>query len=295
MTRLGSTFVSDDPDSRGTEGPTGQDGPVGPVGNVPLTTKGDIMSFDTDDARLPVGANDQVLTADSAQALGVKWATPAAGGADAASINGVIPGTNFLMCGEIAASDGTISDGSVPENNVRLDFIFFPTQTTISEVSVRSATASNGGTIIVGLHPMVDRVSLTTQDFVASITISTVLNTTHVDVLGTPWVVPAGWYALVTYNDTAANITNIISRQGQADSGGGGGKFYSGIFNIGVTSNQETENKTIFLFTDNYATTPDLTAIDFNDGSKYVLNATSEGLLGISGRVPIVYLKVTSA
>jgi hypothetical protein len=39
----------------------------------PLTTKGDVMAYSTVDARLGVGSNDQVLTADSAQTLGVKW------------------------------------------------------------------------------------------------------------------------------------------------------------------------------------------------------------------------------
>ena len=43
----------------------------------PLTTKGDIHTYSTTDTRLAVGANNQVLTADSAQASGVKWATPA--------------------------------------------------------------------------------------------------------------------------------------------------------------------------------------------------------------------------
>jgi len=43
----------------------------------PLTTKGDVWGYSTLDARIPVGTNNQVLTADSAQALGVKWATPA--------------------------------------------------------------------------------------------------------------------------------------------------------------------------------------------------------------------------
>lgn len=47
---------------------------------LPLTTKGDLFGYDTGNARIPVGANDTVLTADSTQALGVKWATPAAGG-----------------------------------------------------------------------------------------------------------------------------------------------------------------------------------------------------------------------
>jgi hypothetical protein len=46
----------------------------------PLTTKGDVWGYSTLDARIPVGANDTVLTADSAQALGVKWATPSSGG-----------------------------------------------------------------------------------------------------------------------------------------------------------------------------------------------------------------------
>jgi hypothetical protein len=86
MTRLGSTHVSDDPDSRGTPGPagatgaTGDTGPTGPTGDVPLTTKGDIMSYDTGDQRVAVGTNGQVLTADSAEATGVKWATPTGGG-----------------------------------------------------------------------------------------------------------------------------------------------------------------------------------------------------------------------
>lgn len=40
----------------------------------PLTTKGDLWGFDTEDDRIPVGTDDHVLTVDSAQALGVKWA-----------------------------------------------------------------------------------------------------------------------------------------------------------------------------------------------------------------------------
>lgn len=43
---------------------------------TPLTTKGDLFGFDTADARIPIGANDTVLTADSTQSLGLKWAAP---------------------------------------------------------------------------------------------------------------------------------------------------------------------------------------------------------------------------
>jgi len=42
---------------------------------VGLTTKGDLLTHDgLDTARLPVGSDGDVLTADSAQTLGVKWA-----------------------------------------------------------------------------------------------------------------------------------------------------------------------------------------------------------------------------
>ncbi len=46
----------------------------------PLTTKGDLYGFSTTNARVPVGTNGQVLTADSTEATGVKWATTTAAG-----------------------------------------------------------------------------------------------------------------------------------------------------------------------------------------------------------------------
>jgi hypothetical protein len=45
-------------------------------GSSPLTTKGDLWGFTTVDARVAIGSNDYVLTADSAEAAGVKWADP---------------------------------------------------------------------------------------------------------------------------------------------------------------------------------------------------------------------------
>jgi len=79
---------------------------AGGGGASPLTTKGDVYGFSTVDARIPVGTNDQVLTADSTQALGVKWATPATGSGapvDATyvtmSLNGTLTNERVLTAG----------------------------------------------------------------------------------------------------------------------------------------------------------------------------------------------------
>jgi hypothetical protein len=52
------------------------------IQNAIVDAKGDLISATAADtpARLAVGANGTVLTADSAEATGLKWATPSAGG-----------------------------------------------------------------------------------------------------------------------------------------------------------------------------------------------------------------------
>lgn len=52
------------------------------LANALIDAKGDVLTATADNtpARLAVGANDTVLTADSSTATGLKWATPAAGG-----------------------------------------------------------------------------------------------------------------------------------------------------------------------------------------------------------------------
>ena len=68
-------------------------------GGSPLTTKGDVFGFSTVNARIPVGTNGQVLTADSTQALGVKWAAGGGGG-----------GGSFVLLAELTASNSATLD-----------------------------------------------------------------------------------------------------------------------------------------------------------------------------------------
>lgn len=56
----------------------GATGATGASGAAPLTTKGDVLTYSTAATRLGVGANNTVLTADSSETTGLKWATPSA-------------------------------------------------------------------------------------------------------------------------------------------------------------------------------------------------------------------------
>ena len=50
-------------------------GTLNATATSPLTTKGDLYTFNTDNTRLPVGLDTQVLLADSSTATGLKWGT----------------------------------------------------------------------------------------------------------------------------------------------------------------------------------------------------------------------------
>lgn len=75
----------------------------------PLTTKGDIFGFSTVDDRLPVGANDLCLIADSTQALGLRWGSCGAGGGDSITVNTVAAtDPDFIDTGTIDVTLNTV-------------------------------------------------------------------------------------------------------------------------------------------------------------------------------------------
>ena len=83
----------------------------------PLTTKGDLYTFSTSDARLGVGANGTTLVADSTEATGLKWAAPAAGSA-LTFIKSVTVGTNVSSVAVTSAFSATYANYLVVVNGI---------------------------------------------------------------------------------------------------------------------------------------------------------------------------------
>lgn len=115
----------------------------------PLTTKGDVLGFSTVNSRVPVGVDTFVLTADSTQTLGVKWAAAASGGGvPIPSISG-----NWYASGTINGAMGVSPTLNKSTGTGLLFFSpFFVTKSTTYTHIGTLTGATTSGTVVMGIY-----------------------------------------------------------------------------------------------------------------------------------------------
>ena len=111
------------------------------------TNKGDLLAYGSAPARLGVGADGQVLMADSTQTLGVKW-----GQGPGAIINTIAVGYAFMPAITLpqASSVSTVVAGTA--NQLRVMQVELPVTITVGKVVANVTTASASQNIFVGVY-----------------------------------------------------------------------------------------------------------------------------------------------
>ena len=109
----------------------------------PTTTKGDVSGFDTSYARIPIGTNNQVLTADSAQALGLKWASPASAGGTVL-LEEIVMGTPAATLSSTVTLDKSLYGSFIVTGN------FSPTTASSTTLRMRVNNSTAVGQLVNG-------------------------------------------------------------------------------------------------------------------------------------------------
>jgi hypothetical protein len=119
------------------------------VAAATLTTKGDLFAATgaATVVRLPVGSNTQVLTADSTQAAGVKWAPAAGGGSTGMDQVFPLAGYGLLACS--VNPESNMGTSTLGNNTIFATRVWVPANVAITNlhVAIRDAGTWDGSTV----------------------------------------------------------------------------------------------------------------------------------------------------
>jgi len=120
----------------------------------PTTTKGDIIvSNGSDNIREAIGANDTVLTADSTQTSGVKWAAASGGASVPFPQGGIMDTSTWFYLGWSYLS--SIASVSVTTDQLTLSPLCIPEDITLTKLHINCVSAGNPGSIArIGIYTL---------------------------------------------------------------------------------------------------------------------------------------------
>jgi hypothetical protein len=222
---------------------------TGAIPSSTATTKGDLLAATAASTvtRQAVGGDGQVLTADSAQSTGIKWATPialdstttdiqatgvqAAGATGKAAdaghvhpIHGWIPSDNGLLASTAPPELATSASGAMTAGNVYIVKIPIRLGLTATTMWYRVSNAGSGASSgsFVGLYSSSGSLLSSTADVGANLIATGVYSTA----LGSPQALTAGTFIWV------ALVQNLATTQAQLNSFGGAS---STLMNVNLT------------------------------------------------------------